>query len=60
MARICPNLANGWIVACVRGIAATIVVMALLKIDTPIWLMAALVLHCLDAALFWNYLKKKL
>ncbi len=33
---ICPNLENGRIVVCVRGMAATIVVRALLAIDTPI------------------------
>ncbi len=42
---ICPNLENGRIVVCVRGMAATIVVSALLAMDTPMWLSATSVLH---------------
>ena len=36
IAIICPNLANGWIVVCVSGTAAIIVVRAELITDTPI------------------------
>jgi hypothetical protein len=41
----------------VSGMAATIVVMALLMIDTPMWLKAADVLHCRNFLGLWNKIK---
>ena len=46
IAIICPNFANGWMVAWVSGIDAIIVVIALLIMLTPILLTAALERHC--------------
>lgn len=41
MVTICPNLEKGWMTVWVRGMAATIVVRALLVMLTPMWLTAA-------------------
>ena len=41
MVTICPNLEKGWMTVMHNGMAATMVVMALDAIDTPIWLTAA-------------------
>lgn len=45
IAIISPNLAKGWIVVCVSGIAAITVVKAELMMETPIWLKVAAVLQ---------------
>ena len=57
MVTIWPNFENGCITVLVKGIAATIVVRALLVMLTPMWLMAARVRHCRSLPASCNKIK---
>ena len=56
MARICPNLAKNWMVVRHRGMDATTVVIAELRIAVPIWEMAA---KLLQPRISWKKKEKK-